>query len=134
MQLYGLKHLRLVRESRLDTKCLMAWNEDTLVLAFRGTASRQNAISDLKVGSCCEGRWLGVLWQVACWAQCCPFRAVYLSKRPSESGSSLGECQELACCTNWHRNAGAVLTDLKVSGSLASLIWISVAPGCTLKG
>ena len=61
MQLYGLKHLRLVREPNLDTKCLMAWNEDTLVLAFRGTASRQNAISDMKVGSGCEGRWPEVL-------------------------------------------------------------------------
>ena len=57
MQLYGLKHLRLVREPKLDTKCLMAWNEDTLVLAFRGTASKINAISDMKVGSSCEGCW-----------------------------------------------------------------------------
>ena len=59
MQLYGLQHLRLVREPKLDTKCLVAWNEDTLVLAFRGTASRQNAISDIKVGSSCQGAGLG---------------------------------------------------------------------------
>ena len=51
MQLYDLKHLRLVRESRLDTKCLLAWNSDTLVLAFRGTASKVNAMADMKVSS-----------------------------------------------------------------------------------
>ena len=71
MQLYGLKQLRLVREPKLDTKCLMAWNEDTLVLAFRGTASRQNAISDMKVGSSCEGRWPEGFWQIAWWPHCC---------------------------------------------------------------
>ncbi len=49
MQLYGLKQLRVVREEKLDTKCFLAWNEDILVLAFRGTASTRNAISDLQV-------------------------------------------------------------------------------------
>ena len=49
MQLYGLKQLRTVREEKLDTKCLLAWSEDTLVLSFRGTASTRNAISDLQV-------------------------------------------------------------------------------------
>ena len=49
MQLYGLKHLRIVREDKLDTKCLLAWSDDTLVLSFRGTASTRNAISDLQV-------------------------------------------------------------------------------------
>ena len=49
MQLYGLKQLRIVREEKLDTKCFLAWNEDILVLAFRGTASTRNAISDLQV-------------------------------------------------------------------------------------
>ena len=49
MQLYGLKQLRIVREEKLDTKCLLAWSEDTLVLSFRGTASTRNAISDLQV-------------------------------------------------------------------------------------
>ena len=61
MQLYGLKQLRIVREEKLDTKCFLAWNEDILVLAFRGTASTRNAISDLQVCNagqqvhCCRG-------------------------------------------------------------------------------
>ena len=54
MQLYGLKQLRVVREEKLDTKCFLAWNEDILVLAFRGTASTRNAISDLQVFSECN--------------------------------------------------------------------------------
>ena len=49
MQLYGLKQLRVVREEKLDTKCFLAWNQDILVLAFRGTVSTRNAISDLQV-------------------------------------------------------------------------------------
>ena len=49
MQLYGLEQLCVVREEKLDTKCFLAWNEDVLVLAFRGTASTRNAISDLQV-------------------------------------------------------------------------------------
>ena len=32
----------------LDTKALLAWNRDTAVLSFRGTASVKNAFSDLK--------------------------------------------------------------------------------------
>ena len=58
MQLYGLKQLRIVREEKLDTKCLLAWSEDTLVLSFRGTASTRNAISDLQVsGHAHQVRW-----------------------------------------------------------------------------
>ena len=49
MQLYGLKQLRVIREGKLDTKCILAWSEDTVVLSFRGTASTRNAISDLQV-------------------------------------------------------------------------------------
>ncbi len=36
-------------ERKLDTKALMAWSDDTLVLSFRGTASFTNVLSDLKV-------------------------------------------------------------------------------------
>lgn len=36
-------------ERRLDTKALMAWNQDTVVLSFRGTASFRNVLADLKV-------------------------------------------------------------------------------------
>ena len=34
----------------LDTKALLAWNKDTVVLSFRGTASLANACSDIRVG------------------------------------------------------------------------------------
>lgn len=36
-------------ERNLDTKALMAWNDDTVVLSFRGTASFRNVLADLKV-------------------------------------------------------------------------------------
>ena len=34
-----------------DTKLLVAWSEDTIVIAFRGTSSMANALADLQVGS-----------------------------------------------------------------------------------
>ncbi len=51
MQLYNLEHLELVRDPLTSTKCLVAWGQDTVLVAFRGTANKQNAIHDLKVGS-----------------------------------------------------------------------------------
>ena len=33
----------------MDTKCLIGYNDDTVVIAFRGTASMANVYSDLKV-------------------------------------------------------------------------------------
>ena len=53
MQLYNLEHLELVRDPLTNTKCLVAWGQDTVLVAFRGTANKQNAIHDLKVSSPC---------------------------------------------------------------------------------
>lgn len=47
--LYGLEHSELFWEKALDTKLLLAWNRDTIVIAFRGTASLANALADLQV-------------------------------------------------------------------------------------
>ena len=49
MSMYSLTSCKLFWKSALDTKALLAWNSDTVVLAFRGTASLTNACSDLKV-------------------------------------------------------------------------------------
>ena len=48
MSLYGLTHSELFWEKVSDTKMLMAWNRNTVVCAFRGTASISNAWSDLQ--------------------------------------------------------------------------------------
>ncbi len=32
-----------------DTKLLVSWNDDTIVIAFRGTSSMANALADLQV-------------------------------------------------------------------------------------
>jgi hypothetical protein len=50
MALYNLENFELLWERRLDTKALMAWNDDTVVLSFRGTASFRNVLADIKVG------------------------------------------------------------------------------------
>lgn len=48
MQLYNLEHLELVSDPLTNTKCLVAWGQDMVLVAFRGTANKQNAIHDLK--------------------------------------------------------------------------------------
>ena len=52
MSLYSLSSFKLFWDPALETKALLAWNGDTAVLAFRGTASLTNACSDLKVQPC----------------------------------------------------------------------------------
>ena len=51
MGLYNLEHLELLRDPDTSTKCLVAWGQDTCVVAFRGTANRQNAVHDVKVST-----------------------------------------------------------------------------------
>lgn len=54
MALYNLEHLQLLRDPHTNTKCLVAWGQDTCVIAFRGTANRQNAVHDVKVSHYCK--------------------------------------------------------------------------------
>ena len=49
MEMYGLTDSELFCELKRDTRCLMGWSDSTIVLAFRGTASMTNALSDLQV-------------------------------------------------------------------------------------
>ena len=47
-------------ERRLDTKALIAWNQKTVVLSFRGTATFSNVLADLSV-SRIECTWLAMV-------------------------------------------------------------------------
>ncbi|KAK9866093.1 hypothetical protein WJX84_001319 [Apatococcus fuscideae] len=49
MDLFGLEHVKIIREPADDTKVLVGWNDDTVVLAFRGTNSFVNAKTDAQV-------------------------------------------------------------------------------------
>lgn len=49
MELYDLEHLELIRDPITGTKCLVAWGPTTCIVAFRGTANKQNAKHDAKV-------------------------------------------------------------------------------------
>lgn len=49
MSLYDLKHSELIWEKARDTKLLLAWNDNRILIAFRGTASMSNALSDVQV-------------------------------------------------------------------------------------
>ena len=49
--LFHLEHLRLVRSRTANVKCLVAWSNETLLVAFRGTANLTNMLADVKVTS-----------------------------------------------------------------------------------
>ncbi|KAI7844547.1 hypothetical protein COHA_001905 [Chlorella ohadii] len=49
LSLYDLEHFEVFWEKQLDTKCCVGWNEDTVVISFRGTSSLKNVQADLQV-------------------------------------------------------------------------------------
>lgn len=51
LQLHSLTNYKLLWHKELDAKCILAWCEKskTIVIAFRGTASKKNILSDIKV-------------------------------------------------------------------------------------
>lgn len=53
MGLYDLEHMELLRDPMTGTKCLVAWGPTTCVVAFRGTANKQNARHNAKVHQRC---------------------------------------------------------------------------------
>ena len=72
MSLYGLEESELFWEKKHDTKLLLAWNRNTFVVAFRGTASLVNALSDVQVWpivrlQCCLLVCLGLESPAAFW-------------------------------------------------------------------
>lgn len=48
--LFNLQEYRLVFEPSTDSKAMVAWNKDTILISFRGTASLKAAKLDLEVG------------------------------------------------------------------------------------
>ncbi|KAK9906400.1 hypothetical protein WJX75_001237 [Coccomyxa subellipsoidea] len=64
LNLYGLQHTHVIHEKDPDTKVLIAWSGDTIVVAFRGTASLRNVLHDLQAWPADHmpkrgRRWLG---------------------------------------------------------------------------
>ena len=49
MGMLGLEQVQLFWERSLDTKVLIGWSADTIVISVRGTASLRNAIADIQV-------------------------------------------------------------------------------------
>jgi len=47
----GLTSFEEVHDEETDTYCIVLCSPDTIVLAFRGTASRKNAVTDMKIKS-----------------------------------------------------------------------------------
>ena len=49
MSLYRLTDSESFWEVEKDTRCLIGWGHNTVVVAFRGTASMRNALADMQV-------------------------------------------------------------------------------------
>ena len=49
MSLYKLTDSETFWEVEQDTRCLVSWGHNTVVVAFRGTASMRNALADMQV-------------------------------------------------------------------------------------
>ena len=52
LSLFNLHHFELVRCTAANVKCLVAWSDESLVVAFRGTANLTNILADIRVGPC----------------------------------------------------------------------------------
>ena len=52
LSLYNMTESQSFWEIEQDTRCLMGWGSNTVVVAFRGTASMRNALADLQVPFC----------------------------------------------------------------------------------
>lgn len=48
-RLFGLENFELLWEKGCDTKAVIGWSQNTVVISFRGSASFSNAITDLKI-------------------------------------------------------------------------------------
>jgi hypothetical protein len=48
LQLYDLHSFEVLWEKAEDTKALLAWSPERIVLSFRGTASWANVLADLQ--------------------------------------------------------------------------------------
>ena len=51
LSLYKLTSSQSFFEMKQDNRCLVGWGNNTVVVAFRGTASLKNALADLQVPS-----------------------------------------------------------------------------------
>ena len=51
LALFDLREYRLVYELSTDSKAMLAWNADTILISFRGTASIKAAKLDLEVST-----------------------------------------------------------------------------------
>jgi hypothetical protein len=49
LELYELKHFDCIEEKETDSKVVFGWNDALLVVAFRGTKTVANVITDIKV-------------------------------------------------------------------------------------
>ena len=55
LNLYSLDQYHVLWEPEMDTKCILGWSRDNLIVcAFRGTISLQNVRTDLQASSLCD--------------------------------------------------------------------------------
>lgn len=96
MHLCNLQDVQTFWDPVLDTKCVLAWNRQLMILAFRGTASMRNARTDIKVNPLLQNLllWLCIWRRGRCssqdWPRSQDWRASFMFHR--------SRCQQLQCC------------------------------------
>ena len=53
MRLFALEQYHVFYNRELETKVVVAWNRDLIIVCVRGTFGKVNLMDDLKVRSCC---------------------------------------------------------------------------------
>ena len=88
MSLYQLTESESFWEVKQDTRCLVSWGSNHVVVAFRGTASVKNALADLQV------RLFGIVTKCVpvdarCWVQRARSRVPSTCAKTSELSQSV---------------------------------------------
>ena len=127
MSLYGLTSFKLFWNPSTDTKALLAWNGETAVLAFRGTASLTNAWLDLKV---CDSRSLaaaaaGVHVSAASPQAQAELTAMGCACVQNWCADSTLRCAMLHDCS-WQQELTLAVRDKQAQRSVLQLEWLPV--------
>ena len=109
LALYSLTAAQVFREPVGDSKAIIAWSANTIVVAFRGTASFANVLNDIKVLFCERHVGESVLYgyvahvcegEVCAGADLASGSTVRIGTRAHRPGRSRTRRSEACCATS----------------------------------